>query len=68
PLRPLPGILWMCAAILVSLGKELKIFRVILLLGLLAWPLAGCNTVAGSCNNLSTPGGIENKADEDKSY
>jgi len=44
-------------------------FRAILLLGLLAWPLAGCNTVAGSCNNLSTPGDvIDNKADEVKSY
>ena len=44
-------------------------FRVILLLGLLAWPLAGCNAVGNSCKNLSTPGdGIENKADEDKSY
>jgi predicted small secreted protein len=59
----------MCAAILLSLGKELKMFRAILLLGLLAWPLAGCNTVGGSCNNLSTPGdGIDNKADEDKPY
>ncbi len=44
-------------------------FRVILLFGLLAWLLAGCNTMGGSCNNLSTPGdGIDNKADEDKSY
>ncbi len=43
-------------------------FMVIVLLGLLAWPLAGCNTMAGSCNNLSTPDGIDNKADEDKSY
>ncbi len=43
-------------------------FRVIVLLGLLAWPLAGCNTVADSCNNLSTYDGIDNKADEDTSY
>ncbi len=42
--------------------------RIVLLLGLLAWPLAGCNSVTGSCNNLSTPDGINNKADEDKSY
>jgi predicted small secreted protein len=59
----------MCAVILVSLGKELKMFRAILLLGLLAWPLSGCNTVGGSCNNLSTPGDvIDNKADEVTSY
>jgi predicted small secreted protein len=44
-------------------------FRAILLLGLLAWPLSGCNTVGGSCNNLSTPGDvIDNKADEVTSY
>ena len=41
---------------------------VIMLLGLLAWPLAGCNTMAGPCNNISTPDTIDNKADEDKPY
>jgi predicted small secreted protein len=43
-------------------------FKVILLLGLLAWLLAGCNTVGGPCNNISTPDGIDNTADEVKSY
>ena len=44
-------------------------FRIILLLGLLAWPLAGCNTMASPCNNLSTPGAeIEKNAGEEKSY
>ena len=42
-------------------------FKVILLLGLLAWPLAGCNAVGGACNNLSTPGDeAEQKTDEKK--
>jgi hypothetical protein len=58
----------MCAAILLNLGKKLKRCMVIMLLGLLAWPLAGCNTVARPCNNISTPDTIDNKADEDKSY
>jgi len=39
-----------------------------MLLGLLVWPLAGCNTVASPCGNLSTPDEIDNKADDDKPY
>lgn len=46
----------------------MKIFSFILLLSLLAWPLAGCNTMASPCNNLSTPQGIDNKAEEDNRY